>query len=353
MQLTCRIGAASACAALLAVPVFATAQMPRVPVPIMLPDRDFTWVWGNRRRAMQGRTPDFTIFAVDFSFNCELTGRVSPQSLWARGDIDDMEIAVRSHGSFIEGSLIVMNQLESQRILDWAQLDCERFDGDQGGPQEPQGPQTAVAWLDMEVRLHEAFTDGSGVDGVEWTATFNQAQSWRLRASRPDSRATYTARSEGLLLPSALTGIEASAYTHCTDASGREWRTEWVGPAEPELVSLSASNEDGNLVLWASVPDVLMQHPGHGHIDANSECRITDQASRERLQIDWAALQAAGAPMNDSGAFQLGIFPWSEIATAASGTGPAAGFQMRHEAEVDGRRIVFEISGSLGQRPTD
>jgi hypothetical protein len=262
-------------------------------------------------------------------------------------------MAVRMQSSFIEGALRYMGQLEYQGVLDWARMDCERIDSDQDGPQEPQGPQTAVAWLDMEVRLHQTFADEPGVEGGEWSVTFSQAQAWRLRASRPDSRATYTVRPEGLLLPSALTNVEASAHTLCTDASGREWRTDFSGPAEPDPVALSASNQGGNLVLWASVPDVLIQHPGHGHIDADSECRIADQPSRERLQMDWAALQAAGATMNDSGAFQLGIFPWSEIATAATGAGPAAGFQMRHETEVDGRRIVFEINGSLGQRPTD
>jgi hypothetical protein len=325
----------------------------QIPIPIALPETNFTWIWGNRSRAAQGLSSDFTTRGSDQWFNCELTGRMSALSGWSRTDVLDMEMAIRAQGSFIEGALRVMNELDYQRALDWAVLDCERMDRHEGGAQGPQGPQTAVAWLDVEVRLHQDFPAGRGVDDGAWSVSFNQAHAWRLRASRPDSRATFTVRPEGLLLPSALTSIEASAYTVCTDAAGREWRTELSGPAEPDPLSLSATNEGGNLVLWASVPDVLMQQPGHGHIEAGSECRTSDQPSRERLQLDWAALQAAGATMNDSGAFRLGDFAWNDIAAAATGEGPEAVLQMRHEAEVDGRRVVFEINGSLGQRPTN
>lgn len=332
----------------------ATGELPaqiRTPqMPLQLPSNDFTWVWGNRTRAQEARSPTFNTDGTDGGFDCELQGRLTPGQMWTHTEIVRMESEIRTAQSFVEATLSYMGELNNQRALDWARLECRRFRTDDRPSSETPGVQADTVWLDVTVSLYEAFPADAGGDAGHWTASFNQAQAWRLRSSRPDSRATYTIRPEGLLLPSALHDVDGSAWRICVD-NGSEWRTEWSGPVEPGPVSLSVSNEGGDVVLWVSVPDVLMQHPGDAHIDAASSCHSADQPFMDRLQLNVAALARGGAVVNDAGSLRLASFSWSEVAEVMSGQAASIPLQLRHEVSDGGQRILFEVQGTLGQRP--
>jgi hypothetical protein len=320
------------------------------PVPaqfgVNLPQSDFSWTWGNRNRAEAARSPDITMRGADSGFDCLLQARLRASSRWSFQAQRALEQEIRTYMSFIESAAYHMNLLDRQFDLDWARLDCTRLIGSGAGG-EPDGAQMLSPWIELEVGLYQDFAAPAGRDGGHWQASYRQAQSWRLRASRSGARGTYSIRPEGLLLPSALADIEASAQQLCYDSTGNAWHTEWSGPAEPLPVSLSATNEGGQLVLWASVPEVAMRHPGHAAVPADSACHTAGAPFVDYLRLDTGPLQGAGAVVDSNGAFRIASLSWDEVAAAADGSGEPVRFAMQHEATQDARRVAFSIRGTI------
>jgi hypothetical protein len=310
-----------------------------------LPQHDFTWVWGNRARAEARRGNDLSLTGTDSGFQCELTARLSPGSRLTRMDVRQIENDIRVSMSFIETSARTMNNLDYYRELDWAVLECARLSRDDG-PVEATGPESVTAWIELEVRIAGQFGGPQDAGEGEWAASYTQAGAWRLRRSGSGRRATHTIRSEGLLLPGALANVEGSAEATCRDAAGTTWRTEWEGPVQAEPINLTSGSEGGELVLWATVPDVWMQHPGHGHLPRDSACRTAEEPFRDRLSLDAAALRRAGATLNDDGAVRLGALSWAALSEAALGRGPEVELTMHHEAA----GAMLEIRATIGER---
>jgi hypothetical protein len=344
MKLAGSIPLTAVCMLALAAPEAAQAQW-----GVNLPRGDFTWVWGDQRRAEARRGADFNLSGSDRGFHCQLHARLRPSSRLTRMDVRQIENDLRTAMSFVDAVVYTMNGLDYNRHIDWAVLDCEDVGRRDGGSDADTGPQSVTAWIELDVRLREEFPAPAGRDGGYWTAGYTQAGAWRFRRSGSGRRASYTIRSERLLLPGSLENVEGSAEAICHDGAGEAWRTEWRSPVEAEPVSLTSSSEGGRLVLWANLPRVWMQHPGHGHIAAGSECRTAEEPFRDQLSLDAGALDAAGAEVDEGGAFRLVELTWEELAEAAQSGEPVT-FTMSHEASPGGRGMLFEIRGSIGQR---
>lgn len=99
-----------------------------------LPQDDFTWTWGNRRSAGRG-FEDFSVFGNEQGFRCELTGKLRLGTRISRMDVREIESGIRSSTYFVQAAANAMNNLDAQRELDWASLECEkpqREEEDQG-----------------------------------------------------------------------------------------------------------------------------------------------------------------------------------------------------------------------------
>lgn len=94
--------------------------------PVNLPRDDFTWNWGDLERARDRKFTDFDVNGGEDGFRCTLEGKLSAGSHMTPAEIRDMENELGSSLYFIEASTNAMNNLDYQRQLDWATLDCDK-----------------------------------------------------------------------------------------------------------------------------------------------------------------------------------------------------------------------------------
>jgi hypothetical protein len=89
-----------------------------------LPRNDFRWQWSN---ALENRTlsRDFNARGSEAGFNCDLSGALRPSSRLDRTDIRRLESELGISLFFIQAATRTMNDLDLQRQLDWAVLDCK------------------------------------------------------------------------------------------------------------------------------------------------------------------------------------------------------------------------------------
>jgi hypothetical protein len=99
-------------------------------LPMQLPKEDFIWMWGKLRDAQQTGFADFSITGGESGFRCELTGRLSPASGISAPEIRDLENYLRSSLFFIQEAATAMNQMEYNRSISWAQLNCDKYEDD-------------------------------------------------------------------------------------------------------------------------------------------------------------------------------------------------------------------------------
>lgn len=92
-----------------------------------LPEDDFTWVWGDRRRAAERIAPDVTVSGRAAEFQCVLTARVLVSSHVSEVEARRIETEVADSARFIRAAADAMNFLDQSRDLDWGRLDCERL----------------------------------------------------------------------------------------------------------------------------------------------------------------------------------------------------------------------------------
>lgn len=111
----------TAAAALLAaclLPASANAQF------MNLPQNDFTWRWGDDENA--GGIGDFHARGSEGGFNCTLEGALRLGSRYTQLEIRELESELNISLFFIQAATSAMNQLDWERQLDWAVLDCVR-----------------------------------------------------------------------------------------------------------------------------------------------------------------------------------------------------------------------------------
>ena len=95
---------------------------------VNLPQNDFKWVWGTEKDLENRRgSTDFSVVGFEASFRCDLTGRFSASSNYSMSEIRAFEDQLRNgSGFFIQNAAVTMNNLELNRQLRWAELDCAK-----------------------------------------------------------------------------------------------------------------------------------------------------------------------------------------------------------------------------------
>jgi hypothetical protein len=115
-------------------PSFASGQFG---IP-QLPNHDFTWRWADAEDSTDtgsGLTAeDFQARGNEMAFTCVLTGALSPGSTITMQQLQEMEMTLVASISFIQASATAMNDLDFNRELAWAILDCKKS---QAGEEDP------------------------------------------------------------------------------------------------------------------------------------------------------------------------------------------------------------------------
>jgi hypothetical protein len=105
-------------------------------IPIYtLPRDDFVWHWGEVNLERRFGTADIEIHGSEAGFTCDLTARMRPSSSLSLPEIRELEMELRGRLDFIYAVSETMNNLEYARALDWATLDCEKFDPQPSDPE--------------------------------------------------------------------------------------------------------------------------------------------------------------------------------------------------------------------------
>jgi hypothetical protein len=110
-----------------------------------LPQNDFVWNWGTNPDKQIG-FEDFNVTGGEGGFHCELKGKISPGSTMTPTQIHQLQDTLRARLDFIYATSTYMNQLDSQRELDWAKLSCAK--------PEPT-PSSAQEKADREAKARE------------------------------------------------------------------------------------------------------------------------------------------------------------------------------------------------------
>jgi hypothetical protein len=105
---------------------------------VTLPRQDFTWIWGTIREGEMRRSSDLNATGSEQSFNCTLTARMSPGSHLTRTDIRNIEGGLKTSLSFIQTAAQTMYQMEQGRELNWARLECIKFEESELDAEEAQ-----------------------------------------------------------------------------------------------------------------------------------------------------------------------------------------------------------------------
>jgi len=91
-----------------------------------LPKGNFVWNWGRSGEDANTRFEDFYVTGNEDGFQCELKGKVGASGRMSQNDIKALEEALRVRLDFIYAASNYMNELEQQRVIEWARLSCEK-----------------------------------------------------------------------------------------------------------------------------------------------------------------------------------------------------------------------------------
>jgi hypothetical protein len=104
-----------------------------------LPTTDFTWRWADAADSTDVgaglSAEDFQARGNEMAFRCVLTGALSPGSQITMQQLQEMEMTLLASISFIQASATAMNDLDFNRELAWAILDCKKA---QPGDEDPE-----------------------------------------------------------------------------------------------------------------------------------------------------------------------------------------------------------------------
>jgi len=100
----------------------------QVPGLYSLPTTDFTWSWGDTNLEHHRGVADITMQGNEAQFQCELKATMRPSSTMTTTDYRALEQQLSTRLDFIYAVSQTMNNLEYQRVLDWATLDCKKYE---------------------------------------------------------------------------------------------------------------------------------------------------------------------------------------------------------------------------------
>jgi hypothetical protein len=124
------MAAAAGLAPLLIAP--AVAQLPLY----NLPKDDFRWNWGDANADQRRGMADIEVSGSESFFTCDFTARMRPSSPMSMTEIRDLENELRSRIDFIYAVSEKMYYLDLNRSIDWATLDCKRYEPEAASPEE-------------------------------------------------------------------------------------------------------------------------------------------------------------------------------------------------------------------------
>jgi hypothetical protein len=109
-----------------ALPVFdAVAQVPGL---YSLPTTDFVWNWGSTNLEQRRGAADIQMNGGEAQFRCELTAQIRASSSMTPAEYRQIEAELSTRLDFIYAVSEAMNYLEYQRVLEWASLDCKKYE---------------------------------------------------------------------------------------------------------------------------------------------------------------------------------------------------------------------------------
>jgi hypothetical protein len=106
----------------------AAPAMAQIPGLYSLPTSDFIWRWGEAQEARRQGPADIDIKGTEQQFSCELTAGMRASSTMTPADYRQIEQQLSTRLDFIYAASEAMNSLEQQFVLDWAVLDCKKFE---------------------------------------------------------------------------------------------------------------------------------------------------------------------------------------------------------------------------------
>jgi hypothetical protein len=128
-----RISATAAATA--AALVFATGAVAQL---YNLPKADFKWHWGNTDLERRFGHADLEMSGGESFFDCELTARFRPTANATVSYIREIRDSLSTRLDFIYAVSETMYYLELNRDIDWATLDCKKYEP------EPRSPEASA-----------------------------------------------------------------------------------------------------------------------------------------------------------------------------------------------------------------
>jgi hypothetical protein len=101
-----------------------------------LPNADFTWHWGEKNLERRFGHADITMNGGEANFDCEFTVRFRPTSNMNTSDIRAFRDSLATRLDFIYAVSENMYYMEQDRDIDWATLDCKKFEAQPRSPEE-------------------------------------------------------------------------------------------------------------------------------------------------------------------------------------------------------------------------
>ena len=101
-----------------------------------LPAASFTWHWGEKVLDRRFGHADITMNGGEANFDCEFTVRFRPTSNMDNTDIRAFRDTLATRLDFIYAVSEQMYYMELNRDIDWATLDCEKFEPVPRSPEE-------------------------------------------------------------------------------------------------------------------------------------------------------------------------------------------------------------------------
>jgi hypothetical protein len=134
MRMSRILAASAAVMVLQALPVSdAAAQVPGL---YSLPTSDFVWTWGETNPERRHGSADVTIHGGEAQFSCELNAQMRASSTMTSTDYRQIEMDLATRLDFIYAAANAMNNLEYNRVLEWATLDCKEYKEPEKTPEE-------------------------------------------------------------------------------------------------------------------------------------------------------------------------------------------------------------------------
>ena len=100
----------------------------QVPGLYSLPTADFVWSWGDTNLERHRGAADIEMQGNEAQFRCELKATMRASSTMTQTDYRTIEQQLSTRLDFIYAVSQTMNNLEYQRVLEWATLDCKEYD---------------------------------------------------------------------------------------------------------------------------------------------------------------------------------------------------------------------------------